>query len=206
MSKLYLWSEFVAIFFIMPLLYFFELIPIHKGIPLVLVFIYCFIVMYNKKSISRRIFRIKSFLSLKEVAVKSLFLLVVSSLWVYIFREDVFFHLPLNNFWFWVFIVLTYPIWSAFTQEFIYRFFFYQRYRILFDSILLMIFVNALCFSMAHIIFRNWVALVFTFVGSIVFSLTYIRSKSLNVVFIEHSIYGNIFFTNGFGIFFYLPL
>jgi len=206
MSKLYLWSEFVAIFFIMPLLYFFELIPIHKAIPLVLVFIYCFVVMYNRKNISRRIFRIKSFLSLKEVAYKSLFLLVISSLWVYIFREDVFFHLPLNNFWFWVFIVLTYPIWSAFTQEFIYRFFFYQRYRILFDSILLMIFVNALCFSMAHIIFRNWVALVFTFVGSIVFSLTYIRSKSLNVVFIEHSIYGNIFFTNGFGIFFYLPL
>jgi len=66
--------------------------------------------------------------------------------------------------------------------------------------------VNALCFSMAHIIFRNWIALVFTFVGSIVFSLTYIRSRSLNAVFIEHSIYGNIFFTNGFGIFFYLPL
>lgn len=206
MSKLYLWFEFVAIFFIMPLLYFFELIPIHKAIPLVLVFLYCLAVMYSRKNISRRIFRIKSYLSLKEVAIKSFFLLVVSSLWVYIFREDVFFHLPLNNFWIWVFVVLTYPIWSAFTQEFIFRFFFYQRYRILFDSILLMIFVNALCFAMAHIIFRNWVALVFTFVGSIVFSLTYIRSKSLNVVFIEHSLYGNIFFTNGFGIFFYLPL
>ncbi|WP_372644353.1 CPBP family intramembrane glutamic endopeptidase [Ancylomarina sp.] len=162
--------------------------------------------MYNRKTISKRVFRIKSFYPLKEIAFKSLLLLVISSLWVYIFREDVFFHLPLNNFWFWLFIVLTYPIWSAFTQEFIYRFFFYQRYRILFDSVLVMIFVNALCFSMAHIIFRNWVALVFTFVGSIVFSLTYIRSKSLNVVFIEHSIYGNIFFTNGFGIFFYLPL
>lgn len=206
MSKLYLWFEFVAIFFIVPLLYFFELIPIHKAIPLVLVFLYCLAVMYIRKNVSRRIFRIKSLLSLKEVAIKSFFLLVVSSLWVYIFREDVFFHLPLNNFWIWVFVVLTYPIWSAFTQEFIFRFFFYQRYRILFDSILLMIFVNALCFAMAHIIFRNWVALVFTFVGSIVFSLTYIRSKSLNVVFIEHSIYGNIFFTNGFGIFFYLPL
>ncbi len=206
MSKLYLWSEFVAIFFIMPLLYFFELIPIHKAIPLVLVFFYCLAVMYNRKNISRKIFRIKSYCSLKEVAMKSLFLLVVSSLWVYIFREDVFFHLPLNNFWIWVFIIFSYPIWSAFTQEFIFRFFFYQRYRILFDSILVMIFVNALCFAMAHIIFRNWVALVFTFVGSIVFSLTYIRSKSLNVVFIEHSIYGNIFFTNGFGIFFYLPL
>lgn len=206
MSKLYLWSEFVVLFFVIPLLYFFELIPIHKAVPLVFVFIYCLVVMYNRKSISRRIFKIKSSYPLKEVALKSLFLLVVSSIWVYIFREDVFFHLPLNNFWFWVFIVLTYPIWSAFTQEFIYRFFFYQRYRKLFDSILVMIFVNALCFSMAHIIFRNWVALVFTFVGSIVFSLTYIRSKSLNVVFIEHSLYGNIFFTNGFGVFFYLPL
>ena len=206
MSKLYLWSEFVVIFFVMPLLYFFELIPIHKSIPLVLVFVYCFVVMYNRKNISRSIFRIKSQHSLKEIALKSLFLLVVSSVWVYIFREDVFFHLPLNNFWFWIFIILSYPIWSAFTQEFIYRFFFYHRYRKLFDSILVMIFVNALCFSMAHIIFRNWAALVFTFVGSIVFSLTYIRSRSLNAVFIEHSIYGNIFFTNGFGIFFYTPV
>ena len=107
MSKLYLWSEFVAIFFIMPLLYFFELIPIHKSIPLVVVFLYCLAVMYSRRNLSRRIFRIKSFYSLKEVAMKSLFLLVVSSLWVYIFREDVFFHLPLNNFWIWVFVIFT---------------------------------------------------------------------------------------------------
>ena len=107
MSKLYLWSEFVVLFFVIPLLYFFELIPIHKAVPLVFVFIYCLIVMYNRKSISRRIFKIKSSYPLKEVALKSLFLLVVSSIWVYIFREDVFFHLPLNNFWFstdhWIF-------------------------------------------------------------------------------------------------------
>jgi len=206
MSRLYLWTEFVVLFVVLPLLYFFELIPIHKAVPLIIAFVYCFIVMYNRKNISRSIFRIKSYYSLKEIGIKSLFLLVVSSLWVYIFREDVFFQLPLHNFWFWLVLILTYPIWSAFTQEFIYRFFFYHRYRILFNSVQFMIFVNALCFSMAHIIFRNWAALVFTFVGSIVFSLTYIRSRSLNAVFIEHSIYGNIFFTNGFGIFFYTPV
>jgi len=205
MSKHYLWLEFLIIFFAVPILYYYELIPIHKAIPLILVFIYCFVIMYCKKLLNLNILKIRSKYSLKEVALKSTFLLIVSSLWVYIFRQDVFFHLPLNNFWIWILLILSYPVWSAFTQEFIFRFFFYHRYRILFNNVLLMIFVNAICFSMAHIIFRNWAALVFTFVGGIVFSLTYLRSKSLNLVFIEHSLYGNIFFTNGLGIFFYLP-
>jgi len=206
MSKQYLWSEFVIIFFAIPLLYYYELIPIHKAIPLILVFVYCFVIMYINKAISFDILKIKSHYPVKEVVLKSAFLLIVSSLWVYIFRQDVFFYLPINNFWIWILLILTYPFWSAFTQEFIFRFFFYHRYKILFGNIIVLILVNALCFSLAHIIFRNWAALVFTFVGSIVFSLTYIRSRSLNLVFIEHSLYGNIFFTNGLGIFFYLPL
>jgi len=206
MSKQYLWSEFVIIFFVIPILYYYELIPIHKAIPLVLVFVYCFVIMYINKALSFDILKIKSHYPVKHVFLKSVVLLIISSLWVYIFREDVFFYLPLNNFWIWILLIVTYPFWSAFTQEFIFRFFFYHRYRRLFDNILLMIVVNAVCFSMAHIIFRNWLALLFTFIGSIIFSLTYIRSRSLNLVFIEHSLYGNIFFTNGLGIFFYLPL
>lgn len=206
MLKRYLWLEFLVIFFVVPVLYYYELIPIHKAIPLILVFIYCFVIMYVSKAVSFDILKIKRHYPLKEVVLKSAFLLIVSSLWVYVFREDVFFHLPLNNFWIWILLILSYPFWSAFTQEFIFRFFFYHRYKILFNNVLVMILVNACCFSMAHIIFRNWLALVFTFVGSIIFSLTYIRSRSLNLVFIEHSLYGNIFFTNGLGIFFYLPL
>lgn len=206
MLKRYLWLEFLVIFFVVPVLYYYELIPIHKAIPLILVFTYCFVIMYVNKAVSFDILKIKRHYPLKEVVLKSAFLLIVSSLWVYVFREDVFFHLPLNNFWIWILLILSYPFWSAFTQEFIFRFFFYHRYKILFNNVLVMILVNACCFSMAHIIFRNWLALVFTFVGSIIFSLTYIRSRSLNLVFIEHSLYGNIFFTNGLGIFFYLPL
>jgi len=206
MKKIWLWMELNVMFIGLPILYYFELIPVHKAIPLVLVFLYCLYIVFRDKSFDRRIFKIKREYPWREILIKGTILLVVTSIWVYIYRSDVFFHLPRNNFWIWIFVILSYPIWSAYTQEFIFRAFFFHRYRSLFCNVLVMLLVNAVCFSLAHIIFRNWMALLFTFIGSILFSFTYLRNKSLNAAFLEHSLYGNIFFTNGLGIYFYLPM
>ena len=206
MKKLYLWLEMTFVFLVIPILYYYELIPVHKAIPLILVFLYCLYIVIKDKNFDRDIFRIKRNYPWREFLVKGSLLLIVTSIWVYVFRADVFFHLPRNNFWIWLAVIVSYPIWSAYTQEFIFRAFFFHRYKILFGSPVIMLVINALCFAMAHIIFRNWVALLFTFLGSIMFSLTYLRNKSLNAVFLEHSIYGNILFTNGLGIYFYLPM
>jgi membrane protease YdiL (CAAX protease family) len=190
----------------LPLLYYFEMIPVHKAIPLVLVFLYCLFIIIKDKNFDREIFRIKRDYPWQDFLLKGSILLIITSIWVYVFRADVFFHLPRNNFWIWLFVIVSYPIWSAYTQEFIFRAFFYHRYKILFRNPLIMLLINAFCFAMAHIIFRNWLALIFTFVGSLIFSYTYLRNKSLNAVFLEHSLYGNILFTNGLGIYFYLPM
>jgi len=66
--------------------------------------------------------------------------------------------------------------------------------------------LNAALFSFSHIIFRNWLAIVLTFAGGLMFAWTYRKSKSLMVVFIEHMLYGNFIFTVGIGQYFYLPL
>lgn len=206
MRRLYLWTEMLFLFIGLPLLYYFEMIPVHKAIPLVLVFFYCLFIIIKDKNFDRGIFRIKRDYPWQDFLLKGSILLIITSIWVYVFRADVFFHLPRNNFWIWVAVIVSYPIWSAYTQEFIFRAFYYHRYKLLFTNPVVMLLVNAVCFAMAHIIFRNWMALIFTFIGSIIFSYTYLRNKSLNAVFLEHSLYGNILFTNGLGIYFYLPM
>lgn len=206
MRRLYLWTEMLFLFIGLPLLYYFEMIPVHKAIPLVLVFFYCLFIIIKDKNFDREIFRIKRDYPWQDFLLKGSILLIITSIWVYVFRADVFFHLPRNNFWIWVAVIVSYPIWSAYTQEFIFRAFYYHRYKLLFTNPVVMLLVNAVCFAMAHIIFRNWMALIFTFIGSIIFSYTYLRNKSLNAVFLEHSLYGNILFTNGLGIYFYLPM
>lgn len=206
MRRLYLWTEMLFLFIGLPLLYYFEMIPVHKAIPLVLVFFYCLFIIIKDKNFDREIFRIKRDYPWQDFLMKGSILLIITSIWVYVFRADVFFHLPRNNFWIWLAVIVSYPIWSAYTQEFIFRAFYFHRYKLLFSSPVVMLLVNAVCFAMAHIIFRNWVALIFTFIGSLIFSYTYLRNKSLNAVFLEHSLYGNILFTNGLGIYFYLPM
>lgn len=65
--------------------------------------------------------------------------------------------------------------------------------------------LNAVLFSFSHIIFNNWLAIVLTFFGGIMFAFTYRKSNSLMVVFIEHMLYGNWIFTVGIGQYFYAP-
>jgi membrane protease YdiL (CAAX protease family) len=101
--------------------------------------------------------------------------------------------------------MIFYPIWSAFPQELIYRSWFFHRYRDLVKKEWVLIGMNALLFSFGHIIFENLLAIILTFIGGILFALTYKKSNSLMVVFIEHMLYGNWIFTLGIGQYFYSP-
>lgn len=206
MRKLYLWLELILVFVVLPLLYYLEYIPVHKAIPLLLVGLYCLVIVLKDKSFDRSIFKVVRSYPWRELFLKGVLFLIFTSAWVYFYRFDAFFYLPRNDFDLWLLVMVSYPLWSAYSQEFIYRAFFFHRYRLLFSNGYVMVFVNALFFSMAHIIFRNFIALSFTFFGSLLLSLTYLKNRSLNAVFLEHTIYGNILFTNGLGVYFYLPL
>ena len=99
----------------------------------------------------------------------------------------------------WVVILFAYAMFSVYPQEIIYRTLYFQRYGSLFKNRSLFIFVNAIVFSLAHLFYRNSLVLVMTFLGGILFALTYDKTKSTLLVSIEHTIYGCWLFTVGMG-------
>jgi len=50
-SPYYIAAELVALFVILPLLYAFDVLPFHKVIPLVILFLYCSAVLFRHKQI-----------------------------------------------------------------------------------------------------------------------------------------------------------
>lgn len=111
------------------------------------------------------------------------------------------FDLPRYKTGLWAAVMLLYPIFSVVPQEVIYRTFLVHRYGALFGRATP--FVSALAFALAHLLFWNWVAVVFTLVGGALFAWTYQRTGSLRLVIVEHALYGQAVFTVGLGKFFY---
>lgn len=103
----------------------------------------------------------------------------------------------------WALVMLIYPLLSVIPQEVIYRAFFFARYRPLFSSDKIMILMSALAFGFAHVVFNNMLAPLFCLIGGYYFSLTYQRTRSLALVWFEHSLYGCFIFTIGLGWYFF---
>ncbi len=103
----------------------------------------------------------------------------------------------------WLLTVLLYSIISAPPQEYIYRKFFFDRYRLLFPSERAMLLASSAAFSFMHIIFRSPVPLLLTFAAGYLFALSYTRYQSLLLPIIEHAVYGSLTFTLGYHSYFY---
>lgn len=99
----------------------------------------------------------------------------------------------------WGFILFVYSLFSVYPQELIYRTFFFKRYQSLFKNETIFIIVNAALFSLAHIFFKNTLVMFLTFIGGVLFALTFKKTKSTVLVSIEHAIYGCWLFTVGMG-------
>ncbi|MFT5840742.1 MAG: membrane protease YdiL (CAAX protease family) [Flavobacteriales bacterium] len=124
---------------------------------------------------------------------------VLSFLFVWLYLPDSLFSVILGNPWLWLAICFFYAIFSVYPQEFLYRLFFFQRYQILFSNPYVFLFVNGCVFSFAHLFLNNALVFTLTFVGSLLFALTFKKSQSLMLVSIEHSVYGAWLFTLGLG-------
>lgn len=133
------------------------------------------------------------------IGLRTLFIASVTAAFIYFYDNEAFFNVILNKPMLWLTFSLVYILASVIPQELIYREFFMKRYSSLIHNKTMLMLVNALLFSFAHIWFKSWIVLGFTFVGGIMFFLTYQRSKSLFVVILEHSIYGIWLYTVGYG-------
>ncbi len=100
-------------------------------------------------------------------------------------------------------ILILYPFFSAFPQEFIFCTFFFKRYANIFKTEKKMIIMCAMVFCFAHIFVINWIAPLLGIFGGYIFASTYKKTKSLLIVSIEHALYGNTIFFLGLGWFFW---
>ncbi|MBA4490355.1 CPBP family intramembrane glutamic endopeptidase [Paracoccus sp. S1E-3] len=97
---------------------------------------------------------------------------------------------------------LLYPLLSALPQELIFRVLFFHRYSRLFSGPRQGVLVNAAIFSLAHLMYWNWIVAIFTFAGGLAFSTGYLR-RGFPWAWALHAIAGNILFAIGMGVYFY---
>lgn len=135
----------------------------------------------------------------KHVFIKLFIIGIATIVYMWFTSKADLFHVLYQKPKLWVFILFVYAMFSAYPQELIYRTLYFQRYESLFKSKSLFIFVNAIVFSLAHIFYRNPLVLLITFLGGILFALTYDKTKSTLLVSIEHAVYGCWLFTVGMG-------
>jgi membrane protease YdiL (CAAX protease family) len=104
-----------------------------------------------------------------------------------------------NNLWRFFLVTGVYTFLSVIPQEFIYRKFYFQRYKMLFKSDKQLIAINSMVFCLGHLFFDNLLVLVITLIGGFIFSLSYLKYQSLKWICIEHSLYGLWLYTIGLG-------
>ena len=199
-SRLVLALELLVLFILLPIGLALDFLIWIKVAAVLIGFIY--IVLLLKKS-ERVQFRIKKGVPWKNfwrrMVVNLTAVIIVTTAYVLLRDASALFYVPLHRPGLYIAILFVYTFLSVWPQELIYRTFFFERYGRLFHDKKLMVFLNAVVFSLAHLFFRNTLVLVLTFFGGILFGITYLKYRSTTAVSIEHALYGNWLFTVGMG-------
>lgn len=203
--SIYKYFELLALFLGVPLLYHFDVIPGHKSLPLLVVFTILLVYLLLSKTFNKKELGLNGFKGWFFLLIRSAVVAIIITGATYLFLPEYLFYLPKQNPLLWLMIMIFYPIWSAFTQELIYRPFFFFRYGNLFQNRTVGSIVNGLLFGFLHVIFGNWIAVVGATIMGTIWAFSYTKHRSLMAVAIEHAIVGNLLFTIGLGQFFYVP-
>lgn len=197
-------AEALGLFVVLPLLFYWELVPIPKILGLLLVTGYCSYQLWRDSSFGKGLFRRESPSDAsKFILLRFIVALIGIGGLVWLLQSETFFSFPKEQPLIWILVVFLYPLLSALPQEVIYRTYFFHR----FDEYIPLkngtVILSALAFSFLHIVYDNWWALGLSFIAGLLLGITYERTKSLFWVTVEHSIYGLLVFTLGLGNFFY---
>ena len=199
-SNIYRFAEFSILFIILPISFIFNYSIFIKLILGLLGFVY---VIYILLKVEKNKFKISKNLNWKHfwkmTLLKMFLIAVLTTIFVYFTSKESLFKVLLNKPLLWLGILFIYSFFSVYPQELIYRTFYFQRYKNLFSNINVLLLVNAIVFSIAHLFFKNGLVILLTFLGGLLFAFTYNKSKSTLLVTIEHAIYGCWLFTVGMG-------
>ncbi|MGM5471098.1 CPBP family intramembrane glutamic endopeptidase [Flavobacteriaceae bacterium LMO-SS05] len=199
-STAYKLIEFFILFIVLPISFALDYPLWFKMIVGFVGFIY---IIYVLLKVENKRFKIATDLNWKAfwkfTFLKFVGIALLTSLYVWLFDKDNLFEILINKPKLWFIILFVYSLLSVYPQELIYRTFYFKRYQELYSNERLFLFVNAIVFSLAHIFFMNALVIVLTFLGGILFALTFKKTKSTLLVSIEHAIYGCWLFTVGMG-------
>jgi uncharacterized protein len=191
--------EYAGLFFGLPLLIWFEALPVRAMTLLYAVTAYCALRLIADRRFDRRaLIRVNAF---RRELLPLLFRFAIAAgllTLITVILDAELFLLVRRRPELWARILLMYSLLSALPQEVIYRAYFFQRFKRLFPGRWL-IAANVAAFCFLHIIYGNWLAIGLTIPAGIVFPTTYLRTRSLPVVALEHALYGCWIFTIGLG-------
>lgn len=197
--------EMLVLFVLLPTIHAFKLLPI-APIPVLLgVTFYCIFSLYRDGYFhTERLWRFEAFMGIGPRVVvlflaSALGLLAVT----WLFHPERLFGLVSDQTLRWAFIMVLYPLLSVVPQELVFRVFFFHRYRSLISESWLIVY-SALFFGFMHIVYLNLPAVLLSTVGGYLFTLTWVRTRSLACVALEHTLYGSFIFTVGLGKYFML--
>lgn len=200
------WCEFFLVFWFLPwTLFLFREEVAFYAVPIVIVIsAFCARLLYSKGVLQKHWHRMKKIRRTELTPLILPFLLITFSLIVVTlaFIPDKFLHLPFEQPNKWLLLLLLYPIISVIPQEIIFRTFFFHRYKKIIQKKNHRAVLGSVSFGFAHLIYGNWIAVLLSFLGSLLFSFRFIQSKSTAVVVIEHSLLGLCIFTIGLGQYF----
>ncbi len=198
-------AEFLILFVVLPLAFRFKPFPFPPIPALWLMMAYCLFRLWSDASFNRSLlWNPEAFPRFVTQIVLAFFgVALLLGLSVYFLRPQLLFNFVRRAPLFWGIVMLLYPVLSVYPQGIVYRAFFFQRYRGLFPGTLQMILASAAVFAFVHIIFRNPIAVAFTFLGGVLFAWRYQETGSLFTSSLEHALYGSLMFTIGLGEYFY---
>ena len=192
--------EFFFLFIFLPTILFF--LPDRKLIFTTLYVVFFFSLWKIKKDKTFKFSKLKNKPDWKFIFLYFLIFSLLGLFYTFFVDKSLFLIFPKESPKVWLLVIILYPFFSVIPQEFIYRVFFFQRYKnILSKNLYLKYLINSLVFSYAHIVFQNYHAVIITALVSPIFHYSYERKSFLTCILI-HSIGGLIIFTYGLGKFF----
>lgn len=202
---MYLACELTTMFFIGPVAYLLLVSEPWILFPTLWAFFaLCLILLLLDRGFDRSgLWRGRNGSGMKRLVLQVIVLCCALGVAVAVFMPEKLLGLPRTRTGLWAMIMIAYPIASVYPQEIIWRVFFFHRYRDVFPNRWTMIAASAAAFGYMHIVFENWIAVVLTMIGGLLFGLTYDRTRSAFLTSVEHALYGCFVFTIGIGEYFY---
>ncbi len=201
-------AEFILLFFGVPLLIYYESFITHPSLillPILAALIFYFI---RKKD-----FNLESLIRLdvpRRLVWNHILLMLITGIiltaFVYIFIPENLFNLPRANPNVWLILFFAYPVFSAYSQEVVFRTFLFTRYQTLFKNRNFLIIVSGVTFGFAHIVYYHPLSMLLKLIAGIYLAWIYRKTQSVLFTAILHALLGILVFTVGLGEYFWLNI